>query len=170
MSSCRNKKNSNFRSTHLIICPPPASELERAPPSSSSSASTSFTRRVFDLTSAITSRVHPAGGGATAACAHGEGGGCCRCTHARVALPVGAGAAPPSCKPPLTKTRSLEKDFEFRVNPAAAAAAPPRRRVGWCSRKENQRRTRSLERNHRYLVTLDASCRWVVVVLLFFLP
>ena len=30
----------------------------------------------------------------------------------------------------------------------------------WRSREEHQRRTRSLERNHRYLVSLDASCRY----------
>lgn len=85
-----------------------------------------FTRKVFDLTNAISARVHPSS-------AQNQG---------------------PHSKSRLKKTRSLEKDFPFRV-------VQPNPNRAWHHRVEEEckRRTRSLERNHRYLVTLDSSCR-----------
>eukprot|EP00094_Tigriopus_californicus_P002356 TCALIF_02275-PA protein Name:"Similar to Shc1 SHC-transforming protein 1 (Rattus norvegicus)" AED:0.07 eAED:0.07 QI:0/0.9/0.90/0.90/0.9/0.90/11/250/830 len=86
-----------------------------------------FTRKVFDLTNAISARVHPSS-------AQNQG------LHS---------------KSRLKKTRSLEKDFPFRV-------VQPNPNRAWHHRVEEEckRRTRSLERNHRYLVTLDSSCSY----------
>ena len=127
----------------------------------SSQQSSRFGRKVFDqLTSAIASRVHPTAWSS----GHSD---------------ISTKDISPGCSR-LKKTRSLEKDFHFRVNSGNSVSnnsnssnltvVPSRGRnrnsrvnQWWrgCSAEESHRRTRSLERNHRYLVTLDSTCRYV---------
>jgi hypothetical protein len=124
------------------------------------SSTNRFAKKVFDLTSAISARVHPSSSSNNSSSSSHKSRG------------------------KLLKARSLEKDFESRLHvsqgaatttnkagnsqrtgrgdrraPSAAASTTDPRLFDWCSKQESQRRTRSLERNHRYLVNLDSSGR-----------
>ena len=153
-SSGSNRRGSHHDLTRHKICQNNNNNNE--------SAGNRFTRKVFDLTNAITARVYPSGNNSNI-------------THHNSANQLPQAFVPASSvneaslrsiKAPLTKTRSLEKDFEFRVNPKVHRSSTDRQarskfRGGqWVSKAETQRRTRSLERNHRYLVTIDSTCRY----------
>ena len=76
--------------------------------------------QVFDLTSAISARVYPAGSASAPSSAPPEtsfSSSPGAFVSAASVFGVGHAAAAGPRKAPLTKTRSLEKDYEFRVRP-----------------------------------------------------